>query len=175
MAVSQNTMDKFTSQDPSQIIEGLADLAHKSRDQISAGFSSLQAKMESYSKVDITHLVVANVVDSMHPKKLVDSISERKADFQHSIASCMEMMSVERIHELLASTFDVSAKLEQLKAIRVQDITPGKTIQDLAEFSDLSGAFETLKQCVASVLEPITQAVGALELNQKFLEFTQRF
>lgn len=177
--VSQSTMNKFTSHDPSQIMEGLSDLASKSRDEISARFAAFQATMESYSKVDITHHVVNHMVDSVRPANLAGSLSEGSNAFQQAVATytqtVKDLIPMERIHELLASTFDVSAKLDQLKAIRVQDISPGKSIQDLAEFSDLSGAFETLRHRVASILEPVAQAVASLELNQRFNDLAQRF
>ncbi|CAK51429.1 hypothetical protein, conserved [Eimeria tenella] len=176
---SRSTLDKFTSQNPQQIMEGLSDLASKSRDELSARFVALQATVESYSKVDITNHVVSHVVDSVRPKNLAESLSEGSSSIQETVAgytkSVKDMLPMDRIYELLASTFDVSAKLDQLKAIRIQDISPGKTIQDLTEFSDLSGAYETLRQRVRSVLEPVVHAVASMELNQKFTDFTQRF
>lgn len=172
-------MEKLTFQDPSQFMEGLSDWACKSRDELSARFTAFQATVDSYSRVDVTHQAVAHMVDSMRPKYLAESISEGSNAFQQAIAgytqSVRDMIPLGRIHELLVSTFDVSAKMDQLKAIQIQDISPGKTIQDLAEFSDLSGAFETLKQRVTSVLEPVAHAVAALELNQRLSEFAQRF
>ncbi|KAL8275618.1 hypothetical protein Esti_000569 [Eimeria stiedai] len=176
---SRSTMDKFTSQDPAQIMEGLSSLASKSRDEISTRFAALQATMESYSKVDITHNVVNHMVDSMRPKTLVDSLSESSSSLQEAVSgytrTMKDMIPMDRIHDLLASTFDVSAKMDQLKAIRIQDISPGKTIQDLAEYSDLSGAFESLRMRVVSVLEPVAHAFASLELNQRFNELAHRF
>ncbi|CDI85186.1 hypothetical protein, conserved [Eimeria praecox] len=177
---SRNTMDKITSQNPQQIMEGLSDLAAKSRDEISARFTALQATMESYSKVDITNHVVSHMVDSVRPKNLAESLTEGGTSIQEAVSGYTKtvqgmMPPMDRIYELIASTFDVSAKMDQLKAIRIQDISPGKTIQDLAEFSDLSGAFETLRQRVTSVLEPVVHAVASMDLTQKFNDFTQRF
>ncbi|KAL8424467.1 hypothetical protein Efla_005023 [Eimeria flavescens] len=137
-------MDKFTSQDPTQIMEGLSNLASKSRDEISSRFAAFQTTMESYSKVDITQNVVSHVVDSMRPKTIVETLNESSSSMQDALSgytqTVKDMIPMDRIHELLASTFDVSAKMDQLKAIRIQDISPGKSIQDLAEYTDLSGA-----------------------------------
>lgn len=177
--VSRAAMDKFPSPDPTQIMAGLSNFAYKSRDEISARFAAFSATVDSYSRVDITNHVVSHMVDSMSPKNLAGSISEGSNAFQQAVAdytqSVKDMIPMDRIHELLASTFDVSAKLDQLKAIRIQDISPGKTVQDLTEFSALSGAFETLKARVASVLEPVAHAVASLELNQRFQELAHRF
>lgn len=166
MDVSRATMERIKSQDPSQIMEGISIFASKSRDEISARFAALQETVGSYSKVDVTHHVVAHVVDSVRPQSLAVSINQGSNAFQEAFSGyakfLTEMLPMERINEVLTSTFDVSAKLDQLKTIRIQDISPGKSIQDLAEFSDLSGAFETLKRHVASVLEPVAHAVTSL-------------
>ncbi|OEH75579.1 hypothetical protein cyc_00719 [Cyclospora cayetanensis] len=84
------------------------------------------------------------------------------------------MLPVKRIHDALASTFDVSAQLHQLKSMCIQDITPGTTTRNETEFSDFFGAFQTFKWHVTLVWEPFAQAVAGVQLIQKFNDFAQR-